>query len=87
MSPDVDRPVGEKRTVHACYPGMEIVHYANAGEWYLEPTDLTLKRQQVVVDDAARQAIWGLAKGGEVFLNQPGGQVFDHELRGAGYRA
>ncbi len=66
------------RTVHASYPGIDIVRYDRAGKWYLEPTNGTLRRQHVKVCDAAEAAVWGLARGdGEVFLGHHGGKTFD----------
>lgn len=74
--------MGETRTVHARYPGMEVVRYDRAGKWYLEPTDPSLKRQPVSITDAAKQAVWALANGGEVLFGRPGGTMFDAKVRG-----
>jgi hypothetical protein len=71
------------RTVHASYPGMEIVRYDRAGKWYLEPTERRLIAcQKVSVGDAARAAMYGLANGGEVYFGRPGGKLFDAKVRG-----
>jgi hypothetical protein len=68
------------RTVHASYSGMEIVRYDRAGKWYLEPTDPTLQRRQVSIDQAVAAA--RLASEGNVFLGRPGGTAFDKKVRG-----
>ncbi len=65
------------RTVHASYPGMEIVRYDRAGKWYFEPEDLRLPRQKVTVEEAAVQAVWALENDGEIFFEQRGGSTFD----------
>lgn len=72
----------DDRIVHARYSGMEIVRYGRAGKWYLEPDHPTLKRQAVSMTDAAKQAVWALANGGEVFFGRPGGMAFDRKVRG-----
>lgn len=70
------------RVVHARYTGMEIVRYDRPGKWYFEPTIGGVKRQQVTVDKAARQAVWGEQFGhGEVFLDLYGGSAFDRKVR------
>jgi hypothetical protein len=69
------------RRVHAAYPGMEIVRYDRAGKWYLEPTDPSLKRQAVSIDDAVRSALWGLDHDGLIFFGKPGGAAFDAKVR------
>lgn len=70
------------RTVHAHYPGMEIVRYDRAGKWYLEPTEARLlSAQQVTLDGAVRAALWGVENGGEVFMWKPGGGAFDARVK------
>lgn len=70
------------RTVHASYPGMEIVRYDRAGKWFLEPTDRSLKRQRVSIAEAVAQAFWAVTEGGgRVFYGRPGGTTFDARLR------
>ena len=70
------------RTVHARYPGMEIVRYDRAGKWYLEPVAAPLRRQQVTLRVAAAQAVWGANnKGGVVLFGRPGGLRFDALVR------
>lgn len=76
------------RTVHATYPGMEIVRYDRAGKWYMEATgdgyvdaELGLKRRQLGIGSAAEQAIWALANGGQVFFGRLGGSTFDKKVR------
>lgn len=71
----------DDRTVHARYPGMEIVRYDRAGKWYLEPTHEIAKRQRVTVDEAAKQAKWADEHGGSVALGLPGGATFDRMFR------
>lgn len=69
------------RTVHAHYPGMDIVRYNRAGKWYLEPTDPLAKRQHVTLRDAVNQAVWAsMFGGGQVFFGRPGGGAFDREV-------
>ena len=70
------------RTVHASYPGMEIVRYDRAGKWYLEPTDPRLKRQHVTIKQAVGSALWALGNGGQVFFGRSGGSRFDTLVRG-----
>lgn len=70
------------RTVHASYPGMEIVRYDRAGKWYFEPTESTLPRQKVTVRQAAEAAVWALGyynNDAEVF-ERKGGKRFDQLL-------
>ncbi len=70
------------RTVHASYPGMEIVRYDRAGKWYFEPTDSSLPRQKVTVKQAADAAVWALGyydNQAQVF-ERKGGKNFDHHL-------
>lgn len=70
------------RTVHASYPGMEIVRYDRAGKWYFEPTDSSLPRQKVTVKQAADAAVWALGyynDDAQVFT-RTGGKTFDHHL-------
>lgn len=69
------------RTVHADYPGMEIVRYNRAGKWYFEPTSPNLKRQAVTLDAAATQAAWALSHDGRVHYGLPGGTTFDRRVR------
>lgn len=72
------------RTVHARYPGMDIVRYNRAGKWYLEPTDPLAQRQRVTLADAVNQAIWARTHGhGEVLFGRPGGATFDRKVREA----
>lgn len=66
------------RTVHAAYDGIEVVRYDRAGKWYLEPTDPTLKRQQVSIADAVAAARWGKRyANGQIHLGRCGGSRFD----------
>src|ERR1700731_3048920 len=67
------------RTVHARYPGMEIVRYDRAGKWYLEPTD-ACARQAVTLAEAASAARRGLELDGQAFIGRPGGQTFDRKV-------
>jgi hypothetical protein len=69
------------RTVHAAYPGMEIVRYDLAGKWYLEPLDTRLKRQPVSLKEAVDSAAYGLGiAGGRWVRGRCGGRAFDHKL-------
>lgn len=68
------------RTVHARYPGMEIVRYDRAGKWYFEPLDSSLPRQKVTVKQAADAAIWARGyynAGAIIFPRLHGGSTFD----------
>ncbi len=68
------------RTVHASYPGMEIVRYDRAGKWYFEPLDSSLPRQKVTVREAAHQAVWAtehFESAGRIFWDRKGGSRFD----------
>lgn len=69
------------RTVHASYPGMEIVRYDRAGKWFLEPTLPMLSCRQVSLAEAVRAALSGLDNHGQVFLGRPGGTMFDAKIR------
>lgn len=69
------------RTVHARYPGMEIVRYDRAGKWFFEPTNPMLKRQQVSIAHAAEQAVWASENGGAIYFGLPGGKHFDSQVR------
>lgn len=69
------------RTVHARYPGLEIVRYDRAGKWYFEPIDSSLPRQKVTVKQAADAAVWARGyydEGAHIFLGKAGGTRFDH---------
>lgn len=61
---------------------MEIVRYDRAGKWFLEPTNPYLKRQRVTIKEAASQAIWAAAHGGDYYLGLPGGGAFDRYVSG-----
>lgn len=72
------------RTVHARYPGMEIVRYDRAGKWYFEPLDSSLSRQKVTVHEAAANAVWARGyynEGAHIFLSKCGGTTFDRLVR------
>jgi hypothetical protein len=57
---------------------MEIVRYDRSGKWYLEPTDLELKRQHVSVQQAVSSAHWGIENANGVWhMRRPGGSRFD----------
>lgn len=71
------------RTVHASYPGMQIVRYNRAGKWYLEPTQLSLGRQAITIAEAVETAIWGEGHGGTIHFGRPGGARFDAMVRSA----
>lgn len=75
------------RTVHARYPGMEIVRYDRAGKWYFEPLDSSLSRQKVTVKQAADAAVWARGyynEGAHIFTNRHGGTTFDRLVTCAG---
>ncbi len=73
--------MNQDRTIHAHYPGMEIVRYDRSGKWYLEPTDPRLPRQHIKLRDAVRQALWAQEHGGVIRLGRLGGTAFDRQLR------
>lgn len=68
------------RTVHASYPGMEIVRYDKAGKWYAEPTDPNERRDQLNVREAAYLAVSNRATWTP---GLQGGRAFDRLLRDA----
>jgi hypothetical protein len=71
------------RTVHASYPGLEIVRYDRAGKWYFEPTQTSLPRQQVTVGQAADAAIWALdyyKDEAKVNWDRHGGSAFERRI-------
>ena len=77
------------RTVHARYPGMEIVRYDRSGKWYLEPVDGPYsrpgaKRQRVTIHAAVDAAVRGVVRGGEVTLGLAGGSTFDRLVKARG---
>jgi len=65
------------RTVHAKGPQMEVVRYDRAGKWYLEPTNRTLPRQHVTVNEAAHYTRWLLGEHGVHLPGLPGGTAYD----------
>lgn len=72
------------RRVHARYDGMAIVRYERAGKWYLEPTNPTLPRQRVKVDEAVQSALWGVQyANGVIRTGVPGGGTFDRKVLNA----
>lgn len=77
-------PSRSDRTVHARYEGMEIVRYDRSGKWYFEPTHSALDRQHIGIDDAVRNAVWGLDQAnGVIYHGLPGGSAFDRKVRAA----
>lgn len=83
MTTFLGKNVRSDRTVHASYPGMEIVRYDRAGKWYLEPSDPSLRRQHVTIDRAVSAALWARANGGKVFTGLPGAKAFDSRFQKA----
>lgn len=72
------------RTVHATYPGLEVVRYDKAGKWYLEPLDKSLRRQAVTLEGAVRAAVYGVKDStGEVYFGRRGGAAFDRKVKAA----
>jgi len=65
------------RTVHASYPGMEIVRYDKAGKWYAEPTSGG-QRDHLNIQEAVYLAI---AQGAQWFPGRQGGLAFDRKMR------
>jgi hypothetical protein len=70
------------RRVHASHPeGEEVVRYNRAGKWYIElvpPSRQAPLRKQVKIAEAVKRAVELVEEGGTKYLNQPGGEMFDH---------
>ena len=71
------------RTVHARSASgeIELVRYDRAGRWYVE--DKGAKERVRTVGDAVGIALLFERNGGEILLQQPGGQQFDNKVAGA----
>lgn len=69
------------RTVHAWYPGSEIVRYDRSGKWYVESTDGSGERRLITVDHAANLALREAdGDDGAIHLGRPGGAAFDRRV-------
>jgi hypothetical protein len=71
------------RRVHARSADVEVVRYDRADKWCLEVAHDSEPKElvRVSVREAAAEAVRILTAGGTVYLNLPGGAVFDRIVR------
>jgi hypothetical protein len=70
------------RRIHAETRHFQIVRYERAGKWCVESKDKHLPSIHISVSEAARRAVDGReVLDGTIYLDVPGGQVFDRKVR------